>query len=250
MEIKRYIFDNKEAWKDFRKDLFTGSRISCIMPDGKRLMTAEELVQFKKDNPKSKAKYIEDASVIGDGAISYILELIQNVESEPKAEFYNAAMEWGTVTEPEAVFTFCDLYGYDLNSDDVIYTSISEVVFFVADGTLGATPDLITPKEIAQIKCPNSDTHLYYKLFVNEANFAEELPDYSDQVQTEMMLCERPHCKFFSFDPRFKKKELQHHTIEVPRNVKRQNEIYAKTKICSAKKLEFLNKLNGISEAD
>lgn len=250
MEIKRYIFDNKEAWKDFRKDLFTGSRISCIMPDGKRLMTPEELVEFKKANPKSKAKYIEDSSVIGEGAISYILELIQNVESEPKVEFYSAAMEWGTVTEPEAVEKFCELYGYSLESDDVVYTSFGGYVFFVADGILGSTPDLILPKEIAQIKAPNSDTHLYYKLFVNEGNFAEELPDYSDQIQTEMMLCERPHCKFFSYDPRFKKESFRHHTIEIPRNVKRQNEIYAKTKICSAKKIEFLNKLNGISQAD
>jgi len=250
MEIKRYIFDNKEAWKDFRKELFTGSRINEIMPDGKRLMTPEELAEFKKSNPKSKAKYTEDPTAIGEGAISYILELIQNVESEPKTEFYNASMEWGTVTEPDAVFNFCQLYGYDLNSDDVIYTSVSEVVFFVADGILGATPDLITPKEIAQIKCPNSDTHLYYKLFVNADNFADELPGYSDQVQTEMMLCERPHCKFFSFDPRFKQKHLQYHTIEVPRNVKRQNEIYAKSKICSAKKTEFLNKLNGITQAE
>lgn len=245
MEIKRYIFESKEEWKDFRKSMFTGSRISEIMPNGKVLMTPDELAEYKKANPKSQAKYREDETVLSDGAISYILDLIQNVEAEPKTEFYSAAMEWGTVTEPDAINRFCELYGYSLESDDVIYTSFGGAVFFVADGFLGCTPDLIAPTELAQIKCPDSDTHLYYKLFVNESNFATELPDYYDQIQTEMMLAERPTCKFFSFDPRFKIKKMQHHTIQIPANQKRQNQIYAKAKLCDAQRnkyLEFLKK--------
>jgi len=223
MEIKRYIFENKEDWKEARKGLFTGSRISEIMAGGDK---------------------------VGAGAITYILNLIQNVEAQPKVDYYSHEMEWGTNTEPEAIAYFCKLKGFDLNADDVIYTSLGGTVFFVADDILGATPDLILPNAICQVKCPNSDTHLRYKLFVNSENFAEELPKYYDQIQTEMMLCERPLCYFFSFDPRFKTAELQHHTIEVKADTKRQNEIYRKTKICAVKKQEFLTKLYDITQAE
>ena len=240
MEIDRYIFESKEEWKDFRKGMFTSSRISEIMPNGKILMTADELAEYKKTNPKSQAKYKEDETVLSDGAISYILDLIQNVEALPKVDFYSSAMEWGNTTEPEAVSKFCELYGYSLDSDDVIYTSLGGTVFFVADGFLGSTPDLICKTETAQIKCPDSDTHLYYKLFVNEDNFATKLPNYSDQIQTELMLCEKPSCKFFSFDPRFKEEQMKHHTIEIKANVIRQNQIYNKAKLCDAKRNEFL----------
>jgi len=242
--IERFIFENKDDWKDHRKGLFTGSRINEIMADGKRLMTPDELVNWKKENPKSKAKYIEDETVISDGAISYILELIQNVEAQPKTPYFSQEMEWGTTTEPDAINRFCELYGYDLQADDVIYTSIGGTVFFVGDGIIGATPDLILPNAITEIKCPNSDTHLRYKLFINSVNFQEELPGYYDQIQTELMLCERPLCYFFSFDPRFKRKELQHHTIEIKADHVRQNQIYNKALICEAKKKEFLSSLN------
>lgn len=238
--IERFIFENKDDWKEHRKGLFTGSRIHEIMGQGKRLMTPEELAEQKKTNPKSKAKYIEDDTVISDGAISYILELIQNTEAQPKTPYLSFEMEWGLNNEEEAINRFCELYGHSLESDDVIYTSMGGTVFFVGDNVIGATPDLILPNAIAQIKCPNSDTHLRYKLFVNSGNFQEELPGYYDQIQTELMLCERPLCYFFSFDPRFKRKELQHVTIEIPADAKRQNEIYKKALVCEKKKQEFL----------
>lgn len=220
MEIKRYIFENKEDWKEARKGLFTGSRISEIMAAGDK---------------------------VGAGAITYILQLIQNMEAEPKVDYYSHEMEHGTNTEPEAIAFFCDLKGFDLNADDVIYTSLGGTVFFVGDGILGATPDLILPEAICQVKCPNSDTHLRYKLFVNEWNFQDELPKYYDQVQTEMMLCERELCYFFSFDPRFKNKDLQYHTIEVKADKKRQNEIYKKAWICEEKKQQYLTQLKKLT---
>jgi len=165
--IERFIFENKDDWKDHRKGLFTGSRINEIMAQGKRLMTPDELLEFKKSNPKSKAKYTEDDSVLSDGAISYILELIQNIESVPKTPYMSFEMEWGINNEPDAINRFCELYDYSLESDDVIYTSIGGTVFFVGDNVLGCTPDLILPDAVCQVKCPNSDTHLRYKLFVN-----------------------------------------------------------------------------------
>jgi hypothetical protein len=242
-KIERYIFESKNDWAEIRKDLFTASRINEIMADAKRLMTPEELAEWVKNNPKSKAKYTEDENGISDGAITYILEIIQRLEGAPKPEFHSQSMEWGNETEPLAAIKYCDLNGFDIESDDVIYTSIGGTVFFVGDNLLGCTPDLILPKKNVQIKCPDSSTHLKYKLFLNSENFQSTLPAYYDQIQLEMMLCERDNSDFFSFDPRFKREVMQSHTVSIDRDIERQNKIYRKAKMCKEKMNELINQL-------
>ena len=243
MEIKRYIFENKNEWAEIRKDLFTASRISEIMPNGRVLMNDVELAEYKKANPKSQAKYREDETVLGDGAISYILEIIQGLEGAPKEQFYSASMEWGNEQEPQAVIRYCEDNGYDLFADDVIYTSQGGTVFFVGDGLLGCTPDLILPQKVVQVKCPDSSTHLKYKLFLNEKNFQELEPKYFAQMQLEMMLTQRNTSDFFSFDPRFKREKMQTHKVEVPANVEFQNAIHRKAKLCRNKMDQFIKQL-------
>jgi YqaJ-like viral recombinase domain len=243
MEIKRYIFESKDEWVDVRKDLFTASRISEIMPNGRVLMTPEELTEYKKTNPKSQARYREDETVLGDGAISYILEIIQGMEGAPKPHYYSDSMEHGTIEEPNAVLRYCKDYGYDLEADDVIYTSFGGTVFFVGDDLLGCTPDLILANKIVQIKCPDSSTHLKYKLFLNEGNFREREEKYFYQMQLEMMLTERKQGDFYSFDPRFKREKLQSHKVEVPADISVQNAIFKKAKLCRSKMNEFINQL-------
>lgn len=243
MEIVRHIFESKNDWDKIRALLFTASRISEIMPNGKVLMTADELVEYKKINPKSQAKYKEDETVLGDGAISYILELIQRMEGAPKEQFYSNSMEWGNNTEPQGVIRYCEDYGFDLHSDNVIYTSMGGTVFFVGDDLLGCTPDLILPTKTVQIKCPDSSTHLRYKLFLNENNFRELEPKYFAQMQLEMMLTERKQSDFFSFDPRFTREKMQTHKVEVASDESFQNAIHRKAKLCKTKMDEFINQL-------
>lgn len=244
MVTERFIFESKNDWEKVRKGLFTASRISEIMAGGKRLMTPEELAEYKKANPKSTAKYTEDDSVISEGAMTYILELIQGLEGAPKEQYYSPSMEWGNEQEPNAAIRYCQMYGYDLTADDVIYTSLGGTVFFVGDGILGCTPDLILPSKLVQFKCPDSSTHLYYKLFVNEANFRTELSDYFYQMQLEMMLCGKPTADFFSYDPRYKRPQMQTHKIEVPAEKEIQNAIHRKAKLCEKKKQELLTHIN------
>jgi hypothetical protein len=243
MEIVRHIFESKNDWDKIRALLFTASRISEIMPNGKVLMTADELIEYKKVNPKSQAKYKEDETVLGDGAISYILELIQRLEGAPKEQFFSHSMEWGNTTEPQAAIRYCEDNGFDLYSDDVIYTSEGGTVFFVGDDLLGCTPDLILPTKTVQIKCPDSSTHLRYKLFLNEKNFRELEPKYFAQMQLEMMLTERKQSDFFSFDPRFTREKMQTHKIEVTSDEAFQNAIHRKAKLCKSKMDEFINQL-------
>lgn len=106
-KIERFIYETREDWKEFRKGLFTASQINRLMA-------------------KSK-----NECGLSDGAITYILELINNVKGEPKPDIFNAAMEWGNEQEPQAVLRFADDNGLSVNDDNFIYTSVGGFVFLL-----------------------------------------------------------------------------------------------------------------------
>lgn len=218
--IKRYVYDSEEQWLKARELVFTSSEVNRLMAE-----------------PTKKAK--EAGKLLSDGAITYILEKVAARFDRSKEIWFNNEMQWGKDCEHKAAERLCDLLGYDPLSDDVIYTSVNGLVFFNYMDELGGTPDLIFPNAIAEIKCPNSDTHLYYKAYVNEDNFASELPRYYDQCQTNMFMADRNLCYFMSFDPRFNDDNRQVHLIEVKRNQDRINQILNKVSIA----FEELNRL-------
>jgi len=215
--ITRKIFAEKEEWKDFRKGLFTASNIHKLMA-----------------KPKND---------LSDGAISYILELIQNVYAEPKLDHYNAAMQWGLDNEAQAAARYADILGLSVNDDRFIYTSVGGFVFFIYDEKAGGTPDIILQDHLCEIKCPNSDTHLYYKLFVNAENFAKKLPVYYDQIQMNLFLAQREKAVFMSYDPRFKKEANQVHLIELNADKERQSAIFQKIEIAHDFKTKLIENL-------
>ena len=218
-KIERFIFETKEDWRNFRKGLFTASNINRLMAKGK------------------------SENGLSDGAVTYILETMNNVIGEPKVDFYSAAMEWGNDQEPQAVLRYAEDNKLSVNDDDFIYTSVGGFVFFVYDKKLGGTPDLILKPKIVEIKCPDSETHLYYKLFVNADNVQKELPKYYDQCQVNMFLCGKKECVLMSFDPRIKKHENQVHYITIPYNKNRVNEILSKVQVAYEFKTNLLNQL-------
>ena len=211
-KILRQVFETQEDWKDFRKGLFTSSQINRLMA-------------------KPTKKELEAGEVLSKGAKSYVLELISNVKAKPKEQYYSSAMEWGNDQEPQAVLRLAELMGKDVTDNDFIYTSIGGFVFFTYDNKSGGTPDVIMNDCIAEIKCPDSHTHLYYRLYVNSDNIFDELPDYYDQMQHNMMLCQREKCIFLSYDPRFKEVSEQIHVVEVLANKERQHEILQKIEL-------------------
>lgn len=243
--IERYILENKEEWKEVRKGLFTGSRISEIIPGVSREMTETEKEAYKKENPKGRAQNITDPYGIGDGAKTYIKSLIRSMRGAPDKDVQTFAMLRGIETEPFAVQAYCDKYGYDLNSDEVIYTSQGGTVFFVGDDLIGATPDLIIlGKKIVQIKCPDSDTHMDYLLEVTAENFKQHLSKYYWQMQTEMMLAQVDEGDFVSYDDRYPIAQDQMFVVTIKANKEDQKFIIDKAKICEAKKKEYLEILN------
>jgi hypothetical protein len=223
--IERLIFDNKEDWKKYRVKLFTSSEANRLMAE-----------------PTKKAK--EAGQNLSDGAITYILEKIASFYDAAKPQYHSNEMQWGNDNEAEAAFELCTELGLNAASDDVLYTSSGGMVFYCTE-QYGGTPDLIFPKlkAIAEIKCPNSDTHLYYKAFINSKNFQSELPKYYDQMQLNMHLTDSEMCYFYSFDPRFKGK-LQNHKIEIKRDQERIDLIIKKIELAHELKIQIINKLN------
>src|SRR5574343_876002 len=208
--IKRYVFEPQEDWKDYRETVFTASEINRLMAE-----------------PSKKAK--EAGQELSDGAITYIIEKISARFGNPKFVFTNLEMQHGKDTEPAAAYRFCELFTLNPASDKVIYTSQGGIVFF-SDGIVGGTPDIILPKEkaIVEIKCANPQTHLWNKCFLTSENFQQNYPNYYDQMQLNMYLCESDYGYFMSFDDRFKEGQIQQHILKIERNQERINDILVK----------------------
>jgi len=121
---------------------------------------------------------------------NYMAQLIcERLTGQQGESFTNAAMTWGTETEPLARSAF-EAYA------DVMV----EEVGFVPHPTIemsGASPDgLVGLFGMLEIKCPNTATHI-------DTLLTQTVPGkYITQMQWQMACCERQWCQFVSFDPR------------------------------------------------
>ena len=121
---------------------------------------------------------------------NYLIELaLQRTTKTIEPSYTNAAMEWGTATEPQARVA----YEVSTNNfvDQVPFIDHHKIQGF------GCSPDgLVGADGLLEIKCPNSATHWeYFK--------AKEPPKkYFIQMQAQMAVTGAKWCDFVSFDPR------------------------------------------------
>ena len=140
----------------------------------------------------------------GAGRANYLADLVVERLTGQKAQgFSNAAMEWGTQTEPQARAAYSAKTGI-----------LVEEVGFIDHPTVamsGASPDGFAEEGLIEVKCANTSTHLEYVL--------AELPPlkYFTQMQWQMACTGRPWCDFVSFDPRLPER-LQLLVVRVPRD--------------------------------
>ena len=121
---------------------------------------------------------------------NYLIELaLQRTTGIIQESYSNAAMEWGTQTEPQA------RVAYEVKSgnfvDQVAFIDHPNIEWF------GCSPDgLVSDKGLIEIKCPNSPTHWeYFK--------SKEPPKkYFIQMQAQMAVTGKDWCDFVSFDSR------------------------------------------------
>ena len=136
---------------------------------------------------------------------NYLIELaLQRTTGIIQESYTNAAMEWGTQTEPQA------RVAYEVNTnnfvDQVAFIDHPNIAWF------GCSPDgLVSDRGLVEIKCPNSATHWeYFK--------SKEPPKkYFIQMQAQMAVTDRDWCDFISFDPRMPDRS-QLLIVQVPRD--------------------------------
>jgi len=127
---------------------------------------------------------------------NYMAQLIcERLTGQQGESFTNAAMQWGTETEPLA------RSAYEAYADIMV-----EELGFVPHPKIeqsGASPDgLVGLFGMLEIKCPNTATHI-------ETLLTQSVPTkYITQMQWQMRCCERQWCDYVSFDPRLSQ-ELQ-----------------------------------------
>lgn len=126
----------------------------------------------------------------GASRANYMASLIAERLTGSVADgFTNAAMAWGTDTEPAA------RADYEFVSD----VSVTEVGFVRHPkiDMAGASPDgLVGDDGLLEVKCPNTATHIDTLLG------AAIDGKYIKQMQWQMACCERAWCDFVSYDPR------------------------------------------------
>jgi putative phage-type endonuclease len=137
---------------------------------------------------------------------NYMAQLIAERLTGAVAEsFTNAAMQWGTQTEPDA------RAAYEFRTD----RDVTEVGF-VNHPTIemaGASPDgLIDDEGQLEIKCPNTSTHIDSLL-----NSGIVPGKYVSQMQWQMACTGRKWCDFVSYDPRMPE-NMKLLIVRVPRD--------------------------------
>lgn len=158
------IIQGSPEWRSIRLGKVTASRVSDLVA-------------------KTKTGW-------GASRANYMAELIaERLTGVPADTYTNAAMQWGTETEPLA------RSAYEFYSGQTV-TQIG----FVAHPSIamcGASPDgLIGEYGLLEIKCPNTATHL-------DTLLGQEIPGkYITQMQFQMACSGRQWCDFASFDPR------------------------------------------------
>ena len=121
---------------------------------------------------------------------NYAAQLIcERLTNLPTESYTNAAMQWGTETEPKA------RQAYESHT----FTSVVEVAM-IPHPTIemaGASPDgTIGDDGLIEIKCPNTSTHI-------DTLLSQKVPSkYVTQMQWQMACTGRKWCDFVSFDPR------------------------------------------------
>jgi putative phage-type endonuclease len=121
---------------------------------------------------------------------NYAAQLItERLTGLPTEGFTNAAMAWGTETEPQA------RSAYEFNRAETVV----EVAFVPHQtiGETGASPDgLVGDDGLVEIKCPNTAAHI-------ETLIGGAVPaKYVTQMQWQMACTGRKWCDFVSYDPR------------------------------------------------
>lgn len=137
------------------------------------------------------------------GRRNYRAQIVcERLTGRPAESYTNAAMEWGTATEPVARMAYEARTG-----NIVIETGFIKHASILA----GASPDgLVGDDGMTEFKCPNTATHI-------DTLLKGMSPDHMPQVQGQMWITGRQWVDFVSFDPRLPER-MQLHIQRIERD--------------------------------
>ncbi len=126
----------------------------------------------------------------GASRANYMAELIaERLTSTPAPSFSNAAMQWGTDTEPQARSAYEFFHDVEVVQVGLVGHPTIEMSAASPDGLVGG-------EGLVEIKCPNTATHI-------DTLLNQKVPaKYVTQIQWQMACTERQWTDFVSFDPR------------------------------------------------
>jgi putative phage-type endonuclease len=148
----------------------------------------------------------------GASRANYMAELlVERLTGVPADAYTNTAMQWGTITEPEArmeyqLSTGCEVQQVGFVPHPTItMAGCSPDGLIVGDawdaGLVGESAERaarVIDAGLVEIKCPNSATHIETLL-----GRPPRVPDkYEKQIQFQLACTGRQWCDFVSYDPR------------------------------------------------
>lgn len=141
-----------------------------------------------------------------------LAELVaERLTGHPADKFTNAAMQWGTETEPLARAAYEFFH-------DVEVTQVGLVRHPKVIGAHASPDGLVGDAGLIEIKCPNTATHI-------DTLLSRSIDGkYLTQMQFQMACTGREWCDFVSFDPRLPER-LRLFVQRVPRDPKRISEL-------------------------
>jgi len=173
---------------------------------------------------------------------NYKMELVvQRLTGQPQESFTNAAMEWGTATEPQARMAYEAHTGLFVDEVGFIDHPTIEGFGCSPDGVVGETlhskHNSITPMTgLIEIKCPNTATHI-------ETVLENKAPSkYIPQMQCQMAVTGAKWCDFVSFDPRVPE-DLQLLVVRVERDQEYIDSMEVEVKQFLGEVLDLFNQL-------
>lgn len=198
-------------WYKARQGKVTASQVYLLLQNHKEAMTEDELAEYKKANPKSRATQKE--MPFSQATFTYLNGKVMEWAMPPDIfythcmdnEHLSKATQWGVDCEDLAREAYEKATGFHV--DDAAF-----IPYAPRRKYAGGSPDGIIKEQgaLVEFKCPftpaNHYTHLLYEA---AGQLRDDNPQYYAQCQMNMMTYEHAEgacawCDFVSYDPRVK----------------------------------------------